>query len=306
VATAAEAAGATALWACDHLYWSGPCLDALSALTVAATATRSATVGTCVLQLPLRRLPVVAKQVSSLQALSGGRFILGVGVGSHEGEYLAAGVDYHRRGRLLDEALAALPGALSGQADDPGYRLLPAADVPVWVGGASPAAHRRTVAFGTGWIPTFLRPPAYRRGLDQLTAGLEAAGRRHHEVTPAAVVFVRTGARVDHARRAGTGWLASLYRLPPRAFEGHLLAGPAEECAERLAEFEEAGARHLAVMVADDEALEHFEALAEAWRPRPGAADRAAASAPRRPACSLSTAEGVLRSHNQGKVEALP
>src|SRR6516225_3897167 len=69
----AERAGASALWAVDHLFWPHPLIECLTALSVAATATRHATVGSCVLQLPLRSTPAVAKQAASLQHLSGGR-----------------------------------------------------------------------------------------------------------------------------------------------------------------------------------------------------------------------------------------
>src|SRR5450631_1199249 len=104
----AEALGADALWACDHLYWHGPSLECLTVLTVAATATERAILGTCVVQLPLRQAPAVAKQAATLQTLTRGRVILGVGVGSHEGEYEQAGIDYHRRGRLLDAGITEL------------------------------------------------------------------------------------------------------------------------------------------------------------------------------------------------------
>ena len=100
--------GADALWACDHLFWHGPSLEPMTALAIAATATDTATLGTCVIQLPLRQAPVVAKQAASLQTLTRGRFVLGVGVGSHAGEYEQAGLDYHARGRQLDAGIAEL------------------------------------------------------------------------------------------------------------------------------------------------------------------------------------------------------
>ena len=137
---AAEDAGAAALWACDHLFWHGPALEAMTALAVAATATRRAAIGTCVLQLPLRHPPAVAKQAAALQHLSGGRMVLGVGVGTHRGEYDAAGVDFATRGRRLDEGIATLRRAWASPGDG-SYAQLPApAPVPVWVGGSSEAA----------------------------------------------------------------------------------------------------------------------------------------------------------------------
>src|SRR2546421_446959 len=78
------------------------------ALPVAATSTSTVALGTGVMQLPLRRAAAVAKQIGSLQLLTGGRVVFGVGVGQHVGEYAAAGVDYGTRGRALDDALATI------------------------------------------------------------------------------------------------------------------------------------------------------------------------------------------------------
>ena len=102
----AEATGADSLWAVDHLFWPHPIGEALTTLAVAAVATSRPLLGTCVLQLPLRRPAAVAKQATALQLLSGGRFVLGLGVGSHQDEYERAGVDFHRRGRLMDDGVA--------------------------------------------------------------------------------------------------------------------------------------------------------------------------------------------------------
>ena len=115
----AEATGADSLWAVDHLFWPHPMGESLTTLAVAAGATSRATLGTCVLQLPLRRPAAVAKQATALQLLSGGRFVLGLGVGIHEGEYGRAGVDYHRRGRLMDLGIAELRAAWADRATRP-------------------------------------------------------------------------------------------------------------------------------------------------------------------------------------------
>lgn len=104
----AEHAGASGLWACDHVFWHGPVLECMTSLALAASATERATLGSCVLQLPLRDSVLAAKQAASLQHLSGGRLVLGLGVGSHRGEYEAAGADFHHRGRRLDQDVATL------------------------------------------------------------------------------------------------------------------------------------------------------------------------------------------------------
>src|SRR5271165_6329057 len=154
----AERIGAGALWSVDHLFWPRPLLECLTTLTVAATATERVVIGSCVLQLPLRSPPAVAKQAAAISLLSGGRFVLGVGVGRHRGEYAAAGVDFSARGRLTDEGIAALRRAWGheGAPAAPYVQAPPSPPVPVWVGGSSDAALARAATAGDGWIPLFV------------------------------------------------------------------------------------------------------------------------------------------------------
>jgi len=268
----AEACGAGALWATDHLFWHGPALESMVALAVAATATRRALLGTCVVQLPLRRAQAVAKQAASLQLLSEGRMVLGVGVGSHAGEYEQVGVDYHDRGRLLDEGIAELrrswasgDGVTAGDLEAGGaerYRQLPAPEaIPVWVGGSSEAALRRAATLADGWMPLFLDPTEYGSALERLAKEVDRAGRPAGAVTRAMVLFVSIDD--DHARGVarGTGWMSSLYGIPARAFERHLVCGTAAEVAETVAAYRGAGAEHVGVYITEDRPLEKFERL---------------------------------------------
>jgi alkanesulfonate monooxygenase SsuD/methylene tetrahydromethanopterin reductase-like flavin-dependent oxidoreductase (luciferase family) len=238
------------------------------ALTVAATATERATVGTCVVQLPLRQASVVAKQAATLHTMSGGRVVLGVGVGSHLGEYAEAGVDYHRRGLLLDAGIAELrrswdSGSESGGAT--GYRQLPAPPpVPVWVGGSSEAALRRAATLGDGWMPLFLTTQAYGEAIERLAKEIDRAGRGPDEVTPSIVLFVSIDDDPVAARAAGTEWMSSLYGIPAKAFERHLVAGTAAEVADVVAGYRTAGAAHVAVYVTADQPIEQFERLVSA------------------------------------------
>src|SRR6202046_4327549 len=175
----AEATGADSLWAVDHLYWPHPVAEALTTLAVAAVTTTKPLLGTCVLQLPLRPSSVVAKQATALQLLSGGRFVLGLGVGIHEAEYVRAGVDYHRRGQLMDEGVAELRHAWAAPgAGGTDYVQEPAsAPVPLWFGGSSDAARKRAAAVGDGWVPLFLAPDEYGPALAALRRDTAEGGR---------------------------------------------------------------------------------------------------------------------------------
>jgi probable F420-dependent oxidoreductase len=108
---------------------------------------------------------VTAHSVASLDRLAGGRMVLGVAVGYLQSEFEALGIDYHRRGALLDESVELMRRAWSGEpvhAEGPGWAArgnvlapLPSATPhpPIWFGGNSNAAIRRVVSVGQGWMP---------------------------------------------------------------------------------------------------------------------------------------------------------
>ncbi len=242
------------------------------------------TLGTCVLQLPLRSSSAVAKQATALQVLSGGRFVLGLGVGSHRSEYERAGVDFTRRGRLMDEGVAELRAAwgartLTGSragsetrspTHDPSGSLAhyvqdpSSPPIPLWFGGSSDSARRRAAAVGDGWVPLFLAPEEYAVALAALRRETADADRDPGAVEPGVVVFARVGDD-EVAPAEGAAWLSHLYRLPPKAFQRHLVAGSPSSCAAALARYAEAGARHIVVMVAGSPAVEHFALLRAAF-----------------------------------------
>ncbi len=255
----AESAGAGALWACDHLFWHRPALETMGALALAATATDRAAIGSCVLQLPLRGAPAVAKEAAGLQHLSGGRLVLGVGSGMHVGEYEAAGAAFAGRGRRLDEGIDTLKRIWStdGAAR---YAQLPApSPIPVWVGGSSEASLRRAAVRGDGWIPLFLSPDEYTAALARLDKEADRAGRDPGEVARAIVVFASVG---HDGTDRGLQWVSSLYGLPARAFARHLVAGGARRCSAVIARYLEAGAHHVAVFLTTDHPSDQFAELA--------------------------------------------
>jgi alkanesulfonate monooxygenase SsuD/methylene tetrahydromethanopterin reductase-like flavin-dependent oxidoreductase (luciferase family) len=265
LASAAETAGAAGVWATDHLFWTRPFPECLTTLAVAAAATGEATVGACVLQLPLRAPAVVAKQAAALQVLSGGRFVLGVGVGNHEGEYDLAGVPFHTRGKALDAGIEAMRAAWRTAGESGHYRLEPCGTVPVWVGGASDAAIGRAAAVGDGWVPLFLDPEEFAAALGRLREAAAAAGRGPDAVVPAVVMVASVGDDPQAARASGTAWLSALYGIPAKAFDRHLVAGSAEHCADVALDYVAAGAAHVIVLVAADDALGSFRPMAAAY-----------------------------------------
>ncbi|KUJ67665.1 LLM class F420-dependent oxidoreductase [Streptomyces albus subsp. albus] len=124
-----------------------PFYEPFTTLSWLAGITTRLRLGTTVLVLPYRPPLLVARMAANLNQLSGGRFVLGVGVGWARQEFDALGVPFTERGRLTDEYLTILRDAWNAEAGDG------PAPVPVWVGGNSEAGIRRAVRFGDAWHP---------------------------------------------------------------------------------------------------------------------------------------------------------
>jgi probable F420-dependent oxidoreductase len=131
-----------------------PFYEPFATLSWLAGITTGLRLGTTVLVLPYRHPLLVARMATGLNRFSGGRFVLGVGVGWARQEFDALGVPFTARGRLTDEYLGALRDAWRTEAESG------TGAVPVWVGGHSEAAIRRAVRFGDAWHP--LRLPLAR------------------------------------------------------------------------------------------------------------------------------------------------
>lgn len=191
-ARAAEAGGLESVWANDHLVAGQPMLDSTVALTTAAAVTDRIRVGFGAMLLALRPTAWAAKEISTLQLLSDGRLLLGVGTGNPaHGEigWLAAGMPFAERGVRTDRALAVLPELVAGKparlADGLEVTLSPGAAVPpVLIAGNGARARQRAAAQGDAWMP--IDP-----GLDRLPGLLRELGelaQRHERPTPAITV----------------------------------------------------------------------------------------------------------------------
>lgn len=262
---ALDAQGCPAIWLTDHLFWGRPMPEALTMAALAASATRRCTVGTGVLQLPLRSTAAVAKAAATVQVLSGGRFVLGVGIGEHEHEYELVGADFHRRGRTLDDGIDELRRLWAGtEPADEWFAQRPAPEtIPIWVGGRSPAALARA-ARCDGWMPVFVTAEQYGRAVAQLDAQLDAAGRGRDEVVRAVTLL----AAVAHDRAeadAAAAWCGRLWNLPPSSLQPYLVAGRPEEVRATVETYRRQGAQHVALMVAADDPVAAHAELATAW-----------------------------------------
>src|SRR5436190_12484495 len=200
-----ESSGYDSLWCGDHISFPAAILDPLLQLAQAAVVSRRLTFGTSVYLLPLRHPVPVAKQVATLDHLSEGRFIFGVGVGGEfKREYEACGVPINERGPRLTEAIPLLRklwsgdpvshkgryyGAFEGVPMQPPAR--PPGGPPIWCGGRSDGALRRAGQLADGWIAYVVTPEMYKASLDKIAQAATEAGRAQAEFGTGHLLFTR-------------------------------------------------------------------------------------------------------------------
>ncbi len=254
----AEELGYDSVWVSDHVVvpnanvanFGEAVYDPFVTLAVAAGATSRVGLGTTVLIVPYRNAVVTAKMVSSLDALSGGRVILGVGVGWVAAESAMLGVPFAERGAMTDEHLRAMQELWSSA--EPSFegkytqfralkfapRPVQAPHPPIWVGGHSRAALRRTVAFGAAWHPINRPPAELRAGRAELQRLAQAAARTAPAIT------LRNDLRV----------LSSGQSVPSSTHGGRILAGEPAALIDQIRELADCGVEHLVLEFLSEDA----------------------------------------------------
>ena len=264
LAQAAEDLGYDSIWAGDHISYRNPILDVVVALSTFAAVTERITLGAGIVLLPLRHPSVVAKEFASLDYVSRGRLILGVGVGGEgEKDFEAVGVDPRERGARTNEAMRALralfgppPASFSGRffsfdgidiAPGPAQQGGP----PLWVGGGSEAAIRRAATHGDGWMPIWASSQRFR----------EDAAKLPDHVVPAVTLPAHVGDKrtlYEHLRRRYAGDFSE------HVVDRYCVAGTPDECVARLREYLDAGARHIVFNLGEPEDAERLAEVARA------------------------------------------
>src|SRR3954471_24284645 len=222
-----EDCGYDSLWVGDHIAFAVSILDPLLQLAQAAVVSRRLTLGTNVYLLPLRHPVPVAKQVATLDHLSEGRLIFGVGIGGEfPGEYAACGVPPGERGPRLSEAIPLLRRLWSGAPVSHQGRFYPAFEEvamqpparqpggpPIWVGGRADAALARAGRLADGWISYVVTPETYRAGLEKIAAAAESAGRNIGHFGTGHLLFARLDASYEQALDAAAATLSHRYAM---------------------------------------------------------------------------------------------
>lgn len=253
-----EELGFDSLWIGEHMLFYVPTFDAITVLAAFAARTQRILLGSAVLLLPLSHPTVVAKEVASLDIISNGRIILGVGVGGEfPPEFVACGVPVKERGRRTDEAIEVMRKLWSESGVNHEGRFFRLQDAnmqpkpvqkpgpPIWIAGRSEAAIKRAARLGDGYMPYLFSPERYRDSLEKVSAFAQQQGRDPTTIETGMYQFICVADTYEEARQRANQDLSIRYNQPfDRIVDRYCVLGTPDRCAERLGEYVEAGVRH--------------------------------------------------------------
>ncbi len=270
-----EQGGVDSLWQTDRIVSREPILEAVSVMAALAGRTRRLKFGVNVLSLAFRDPVLVAKQCATIDVLSEGRLLPAFGIGSPLApEWRALALDTRTRGRRTDEALEIISRLWREDAVDfagahfrlHGSAIMPKPvqkDLPMWIGGSSPAAIRRTARFGTGWQAGSESPAEVAPVIAQIRAAAAALGRAIDADHYGAGIPFRFGRADD----PGLIRLFEAYRKRTgRDPHAHFAIGGAAEIVDSIARYVEAGISKFILRPAargDDDVLAQTRRLIE-------------------------------------------
>ena len=249
-----EQLGFESLWVWDHILLGTdphfPICDSLTMLTAVAARTTKIKLGTGILVLPLRNPLLLAKQVSTLDQLSGGRVILGMASGWYKREFDAVGVPFEQRGKIMDknlEILTRLWTEPSVTADLPPYNMRqavmypkPAAKPrpPILIGGYVEAVLKRAGEKGDGWLTYFYRPEGFVRGWKKVCDYAAAAGKDPAKLQSTNQLPIMVGPSRESVKPKMMEWLSSEWDIASwsDSTPESAIVGTVDDCLAQLQE----------------------------------------------------------------------
>src|SRR5262245_50160565 len=264
------------LWFSERLSSPLPVPEPMTTLAAVAARTRRLKFGPSVFITPFRNPVTAARELAMIDYLSGGRMLPAFGIGVElEREFRAAGVPFKERGRRTDEAIAIMRRCwtedevtLAGEFWQlERVTVLPKPlqqPFPVWIGGSSDAAMRRTGQLGDGWIPSFITPDRFRVGVEKIQAIAAELGREVPADHFGALIYFHLADDPAAAHAAATPFIPR-GRVDDATLAACAAFGPPEVVAERLDEYVRGGGSKFVLrpMCRSEAMLDQIERLAE-------------------------------------------
>lgn len=256
------------LWVGDHVAFPVPIMDSLTQLSFAAALSDRLIFGTAVYLLPLRHPTPVAKQIASLDLLTDGRLIFGVGIGGEfPNEYAACGVDITQRGARLGESISLMRKLWSGESANFAGRHFNLQEVlmlpkpkqtggpPIWCGGRRPAALARAGRLADGYISYVITPDMFADALNTIAESAEQEGRQLSQFGTGHLLFARIDDDYETAFKIANDHLSKRYAMDfSKATRKYAAIGRPEDVAAKMIEFHSAGVRHFVLDMVGPEA----------------------------------------------------
>ena len=261
-----DASGLHSLWVGDHIAFHIPVVESLSLLSFVAAATERIELATGVLLLPLRHPTLTAKITGTVDMLSGGRLLLGVGVGGEfPPEFAAVGADPAERGPRTDEAIEIIRRHWTEQKVEHHGRFHSFGPVkiepkpvrpggpPIIVGGRKAVSMRRAGRLGDGYISHMCDVATYESNLRAIARHAREAGRAGRPFHTAALLFTVLDDSYEAAHERAAKLLGMIYNTDFReASKRYCLLGKPEDCLDQLQKFAQAGCRHFVLSALSD------------------------------------------------------
>ncbi|ETW93258.1 MAG: hypothetical protein ETSY1_40005 [Candidatus Entotheonella factor] len=247
----AEAWGIDSVWLSDHMMGERSEVSIIPMMAAIAARTQRLKFGPSVLMMPLRHPIAVAREIATLDYLSGGRIIMAVGLGAEGKEADAFKVPRKQRGSMTDEGVAILRKLWAGphvthqgvhyQFEDVTLTPRPAKKIDIWVGGRSDPALRRVARIGDGWFASFVTPEEFAEGCAKITEFAAAYDRSEDDIEAGSIVFCHVDPDGDKARRDFMTFFQGNARRSPEKMLERSAIGTPQECRETLQRFVEHG-----------------------------------------------------------------
>jgi probable F420-dependent oxidoreductase len=248
-----EQSGLDSIWLSDRLSSPAPVPEVMTTLSAIAARTSKLKFGPSVIVLPYRTPVVAAKEMATLDWLSRGRFFPAVGVGVElPREFDASGVPFNQRGRRTDEAIHVI--RLLWTEDEVTFQgeffkldrvtIFPKpwqTPPPVWIGGKSDAAVRRTARLGDGWMPSFITPEEFRVGAERVKELARASGREVPEDHFGTLINVAVADSAEAARAMAEPYIQR-GRVDDATMKQCTAFGPADAVIAKVEEYVKGGA----------------------------------------------------------------
>jgi probable F420-dependent oxidoreductase len=246
-----EALGYESLWAWDHILLgvdpSFPIQESLSILTAVAARTTKIKVGTGILVLPMRNAVLLAKELATIDHISAGRLIVGAAVGWYKREFDSLGVDFHQRGKVMEQSLEVINRLWTEDkvdGDYPPYKLrgavlypkpLQKPRPPILIGGYVDAVLKRAATKGDGWLTYYYTADGFARAWAKVRAFAEEAGRDPDTLISTNQLPICIGARAK-IEATMKQWLQTEwdYASWSESTMESAIMGTVEECVEQL------------------------------------------------------------------------